>query len=121
MDRIEKSFEFANEIGKQIITLSTGVLALSATFFEKIAKESGDNIILLYWSWSLFISSIILGIITMGALTSQLAPKLEAPDHIPSINSVNVKIPAVSQWLAFIAAMILFLVYVAKTNQTITP
>lgn len=121
MDRIEKSFDFANEIGKQIITLSTGILALSATFFEKIAKESGENISLLYWSWAFFILSIILGIITMGSLTSQLSPKSETPNHVPSINSTNVKVPAVAQWLAFIAAMILFLIYVAKTNQSVCP
>lgn len=41
--QVEKAFDFAQEVTKQLITLATGVIALTITFLtEVIATDSSD-------------------------------------------------------------------------------
>lgn len=76
MDNSEKAFDFALTMTKQVVTLSTGILALMITFLSDIVSDVGliTRIILLL-SWSLFLVSVGFGVFTMMALTGNLDPK----------------------------------------------
>jgi hypothetical protein len=51
---------------KQIITLASGVVALSVTFIENLVKNVNCLLILLVLSWALLILSIIYGLSTIS-------------------------------------------------------
>jgi len=55
---------------KQIITLSTGVIALSATFMTHILKTPNWTVWLLILSWILLLLAIILGLETISVITN---------------------------------------------------
>ena len=55
---------------KQIITLSTGVIALSATFITQIVKAPNWTVWLLIISWLLLLLAIILGLETISVITN---------------------------------------------------
>lgn len=72
----KKSFDFASDSTKQLLTLSTGILALTITFgkdvYQGVPAASKD---LLMQAWIGYLASILFGILTLFALTSTLEPK----------------------------------------------
>ncbi|WP_348812925.1 hypothetical protein [Flavobacterium maritimum] len=122
----QKAFDFAADTTKQLITLATGIIALTITFSKDIIGASQlSNSSLIFWSWGLFIFSIICGIWTLMALTGNLQPMKKKTNEIEktedqkveeiiteeceiniNINTNNVKIPSVVQILSFIIALI---------------
>ena len=58
----------AVDLVKQLITLAAGVLALSATFLEKIGPLSRTLLVVLAGSWLALILSVFGGIQTMSAI-----------------------------------------------------
>lgn len=72
----KKSFDFAADIVKQLITLSTAIITLSVTFSKDIIGVNNDfPVTLLAISWGLFIFSLFCGILTLMALTGTLQPQ----------------------------------------------
>lgn len=71
MDLKEKSFDFAYEIVKQIISISTILLGVSLTFFEKF--NFADSNWALITSWILFLISILWGLFVMMGITGSMA------------------------------------------------
>lgn len=71
----KKSFDFAADTTKQLITLATAIITLTVTFSKDIIGV-GDNSpkTLLVWTWAIFILSILFGILTLMALTGTLQP-----------------------------------------------
>jgi len=71
---IEKAFDFAADLAKQLITLATAVIAVIITFFEKTGSESSTAIAVgaLKWPLILYMVSIVFGIGSLMALTGQL-------------------------------------------------
>ena len=59
----------ASDLVKLLISLASGVLALSATFIEKLSLGARWVIIVLYFSWAALIVSIIFGVRTLSKLT----------------------------------------------------
>lgn len=120
----QKAFDFAADTTKQLITLATGIIALTITFSKDIIGASElSNSSLIFWSWGLFIFSIFFGIWTLMALTGNLQPmkKNKKPDENEiedtstevnsescsiNINTRNVKIPSILQILSFILALV---------------
>jgi hypothetical protein len=71
----KKSFDFAADTTKQLITLATAIIALSVTFAKDIVGVSSDYPkVLLAWTWSIFIASLFFGIFALMALTGSLQP-----------------------------------------------
>jgi len=101
-DKDQKSFDFASGVVKQQITLSTGILtvmvAVTKIFFDNL--KSIDYIFLII-SWILFLFSIVMGCLSLMALTYQLTKKK------PSIAGMGVRIIAISQSVCFIFGIIL--------------
>lgn len=66
----------AADMTKQIITLSTGVIALTVTFLEKFTQVTagGSRSVpeTLFAAWVLFGVAILLAIVTLGAVTGSL-------------------------------------------------
>lgn len=103
-EKTKKQFDFATDLVKQLITLSTGVLALTITFLHDILGNAEAPTSLLV-AWVLYVSSIPLGIVAMMALTAELTAEK------PSILSLFISIPASLQTLTFLAGTIAILVF----------
>lgn len=65
-----KSLESAADLAKQLITLATGILALTVTFIKELnlrtAKRDRN---LLIFAWPIYLFSILFGILTLMAVT----------------------------------------------------
>ena len=68
-----EGFKSAIDLSKQLITLSTGILAISITFIKDIVKDNKAVAGWVLWiSWGLYFLSIFLGIGSVMALTGAL-------------------------------------------------
>ena len=106
---IKKAFDFAQESTKQIITLSTGVIALTITFSKDFATSTSGVRVIALWSWVFFLLSVLFGLWTLLALTGSLEPA--SGEARPSIRGRNVTLPSALQILMFFGALVLTVVY----------
>lgn len=108
----KKAFDFAADATKQLITLSSGIIALTVTFSKDILYPApGDNGTaqaaaqgrpgVLVAAWIFYLLSIILGVLTLQALTGALSTAA------PSINSPTVRYVAWAQAAIFLIATII--------------
>ena len=111
MDEQEKlSFKFAFNATKQLMTLATGIIALTITFSKEYLKTDGSDFkFLAIIGWLLFLLSIAFGQWTLHALTGSLALKEEKT----SINNWNVRFPSMLQVFTFIIALGISIFFVA--------
>jgi hypothetical protein len=111
-DRIQKAFDFASDSTKQLITLSTGVLALTITFNNDIVGgDPGQASLILFGAWFLYLVSIIFGIWTLLALTGNLEPTGTHENTAPSIRTGNVTLPSILQISAFLLATLATVIF----------
>jgi hypothetical protein len=107
--RNEKAFTFAQEATKQLITLSTAVIALTITFLNDVLQTAPPGSApYLEVAWVLYLVSIAFGVFTLLALAGSLGTR--KPTN-PSIYDWNIKVPAILQVVFFCAAMALTLVF----------
>ena len=98
-----KSFDFAQELVKQIITLSSGITAITITFFKDFAGSDAPVAArtLMSVSWIFYVLAVGFGILAMMALTGSLSrAQLD-------INQRNMTTPAALQFLSFLIGLIL--------------
>jgi hypothetical protein len=107
----KKAFDFASETTKQLITLSTALLALSITFWDKF-QDGGSKTVLVF-CWVTLFTSVLFGIGTLMALTGTLEKSTEDGDEKAelSIYGSNVKRPSGLQILFFLIGLLLLAVY----------
>lgn len=103
-----KSFDFAADTTKLIISLATGVITVILTFSDKILNNIEFKWILISSIISLLVS-ILFGLLVMMALTGSLAAK---SDYKPSISTSNIRVPSLIQILSFLISMILFTIHI---------
>jgi hypothetical protein len=116
MDSREKAFDFAQELCKQLITLSTGLIALTITFWKDIVGTQPVAFPwLAYYSWYTLLGSVFFGIWMLMALTGVLEPTKSSEDYTPSIRGSSVVIPSVLQIIAFVLGLILMIAF-ARSN-----
>ncbi len=74
-EREKKSFDFAGDVTKQLITLSIGILTLCIAFTDKIfsSEAAHANSWLIFVALSLFTISVLCGILTLMKLTGTIA------------------------------------------------
>lgn len=136
----EKSFDFAASVSKQLISLSTAVIAIMLTFGKNLVGENigTDYNCWLIAAWILFLFSTVCGIATLMALAGSLA-KFQKPANNPaqprtdgqlpngeghtdgvdnnvnpnltSIYGKNVTIPSIIQIVTFVLALIFAGIY----------
>lgn len=146
--RVTKSFDFAADITKQLIALSTAIISLCVAFTDKIFSS---DVAQSYSGWLLvslisFVVSIILGILTLMALAGHLGnpqnenrsdnqqDQLQQPSEVqpnqsqqtssPSpIYNGNVRKLSMTQMFTFITAISIAVIYVcnASTASRKTP
>jgi hypothetical protein len=122
----KKAFDFAADLTKQLITLSTAIITLTVTFSKDIINLYDSTIrYLLVLSWISFIISILMGILTLMALTGNLdpispkklknadetQPDIPKKDPILTITSSNVTSTSKWQVWTFMIALILTCCY----------
>jgi hypothetical protein len=130
----QKAFDFAQDAAKQLITLSTAVVALTITFFKDFAGVDNDaaNVIMAV-SWLFYLLSIAAGIVFLFTLTFELEPRLAPPKsngdagvnteqigrepsppddvpHVPTINNESALFAAGAQQLTFGVGLLLSVV-----------
>lgn len=106
-ERGTKAVDFAADVVKQLLTLSTGILALTITFATDIVGDRKTPTVLLGISWIAYILSILLGLWALLAMTGeleQLPARRSGQVEEPSIRGRNVTLPAILQIVAFVAA-----------------
>jgi hypothetical protein len=114
MDVSLAGFNSANELAKQLITLATGILALSITFIRDILKNNAHVVIWpLTCAWVSYLLSVCFGIWTMMAITGTIFEATQNPTNSATYE-MNISVPALLQILAFIIGTILLIVYGAK-------
>lgn len=114
----KKAFDFASDTTKQLITLSTALIALSITF--KGNFSNGGNETLLLICWISFFLSVLFGIGTLMALTGTLekcTEECENPVKL-SIYGANVKRPTLFQILFFLIGLLMLGIYGGQTIYT---
>jgi hypothetical protein len=132
-DRTKTAFTFAQESTKQMITLATGVIALTITFSKDIAgsvDQSARAFMLL--SWIAFLVSVVFGVWTMLALTGTLEPGPDAsteagaanagatgvrsapPAQQATIRGRNVTVPSMLQIVTFISGLLFAVVFAGR-------
>ena len=120
----KKAFDFAADLTKQLITLSTGIITLTVTFSKDVfGAASSAELGWLVATWVLFFLSIVFGLLTLMALTGNLDPvskkiktesgkEVEAKEvPIVTITSSNVRGTSIAQILTFLVALITMGVY----------
>jgi hypothetical protein len=104
-DRIAKSFDFAGDSAKQIITVSSAIVALTITFFKDFAAGASDlSRHLMMWAWGLYLLAILFGLTQLFQLTGALTSKNE-DQRTPS--NKNAGWSSGLQQLAFFIALVL--------------
>jgi hypothetical protein len=108
-ERVKASFEFAQDATKQLITLATAIIALTITFLNDVIRSApGGTSILIEVAWFLYLASIVFGIVTLLGLTGELASSRSTQ---PSVYGRDIRWPSALQILAFLAALILTLIF----------
>jgi hypothetical protein len=103
-EQAKAAFAGAADSSKLLITLATGLLGLEITFAKDVVITlTHPGKILVGISWALFLLSVVAGLWTLLALTGNLGG-----DTVPTAKAIygsNVKFPAVTQILLFLAGL----------------
>lgn len=84
-ERIKKSYDFAADLSKQMITLSTAIITLCVAFTDKVftSEAAQANFSWLMWSLGVFVLSISVGVFHLMGLTGQLGKEDEPQSTTP--------------------------------------
>jgi hypothetical protein len=117
-ERRKQAFEFARDTTKQLITLATGIIALTVTFSKEVfGTPCPFQLLLLVASWVFFLFSVVMGMWTLLALTGSLEPvrklmvETDVATEEPSIRGSNVTIPSIVQILTFLIGLLLTVLF----------
>lgn len=121
------AFEFAKDASKLLVTLSTAILTLSITFYEKVIGSCPEQIEknILIGSWFFFLFSIFFGAWSLLALTGNLDPMHQTGEQkedmtedekksevdVLTINTPNVRIPYAGQLICFCFGHLLTVIF----------
>lgn len=118
-DRFDKAFDFAQDTTKQIVTLSSGIIAITLTFLNgKLKSYPTPTRMWLEVGWALYLVSILFGVVTLMALSGNLERPNEPgeKEKQPSIYRGNIRGPSILQMLLFLLATIATLVFGFKAG-----
>ena len=126
MDERDKlAFEFARDTTTQLLTLATGVVALTITFAKDFVGGVSPCLkVLAVGCWVSFLISVLFGLLTLMALTGTLEPA--GGKHPVSIRGPNVTRPAGLQIAAFFLGLMLAVAFglaagLSSPNKALEP
>lgn len=105
-DTEHKAFDFAQGVVQQILTLATGITALTLTFFDQFAKHPTDWAKgILIGSWGVLSLSILAGIAALMTMTGTLQKSAK-----PNVYEKNIATMAAIQIVLFAVGVVLTVV-----------
>ena len=118
-DRNKAAFASAGDTCKTLLTLTTGILALTISFMSNVAKSATTNELwVLRVSWLFFFASVVFGVLTLQGLTGSLSPLKKADtgnatqsNPSPAIYDGNITKPAIWQNITFGVGVLLFIIF----------
>jgi hypothetical protein len=113
MDAKEKSFEYAADSSKLLITLATGIIAFTVTFAKEFGVKPSSKVqgLLLLVTWVVLLVSAAFGVSTLLAITGELEPKDKTDGHVPSIRDHKIKSLLAWQIVIFLIGVVLIVAY----------
>ena len=115
INQAEKAFDFASDLAKQLITLSTVIITVTAVFtpvvMQAIKAKSPPSSRWLICSWILYLISILSGVSALMGLTGQIARPPSGTITAEGIYADAVRTSAGCQLIAFTIATILVMIY----------
>lgn len=107
------AFNFAKELTLQLITLSTAVVGVSATFSKDLSPSVGSRTrSQIYLSWICFLLSIVFGLLTLGAMTGVLDNAADLAKV--SVYSSNIRALSLVQWILFLGGVLLLILHAMR-------
>ena len=100
----------ASDLSKQLITLSSGIVALTITFTKDVVHDSKRARRLISIAWIGYFASILCGIWELMAITGSLEPVAGLHPEA-SIRGSNVVIPSMAQILTFAVSTLLIIAF----------
>jgi|ERR1051325_6470573 hypothetical protein len=100
MDLLEKSFEYAAETTKQVLTLSSGIIAVTVTFTHDITEPGSRATPLIAGAWLCFAIALFLGVLSFMAMTGLISRAVRYKTQ-PDLYARNLRIFASLQIAVF--------------------
>lgn len=120
----KKAFDAALDLVKQLITLSTGVLALSGTFIKEFAGmlhgRAAEAVVklnhpcLLFTGWGLLLFSIFLGLLAHGAIVGVMDSIADDNSPANTAFAPNIRVLATAQWISFLAGIVVMIIFCGR-------
>ena len=115
-----RAIDGAVDLTKQVLTLSTGVLTLTLTFYNNFfGKPSGEMLVVptgakvsLGTAWLLFILSILAGLLVLAKFTGEQGNAGDGKEDAagnpvnPTVNEAATMRLGIAQWMLFFLGMI---------------
>lgn len=105
-DHKKAAQESARDLAKLIISLASAVVAISATFAEKMSQGAGPVILVLFVAWALLAASVIYGV---GAMSQLVHAQWTGADKWSEWTFPRIG----KSWWCFQVGMVLLLLYAA--------
>lgn len=105
---VDKAFDFAQEVTRQLITLATGIIALTITFLVDVLANDRDGVWALKVAWVCYLLSVPLGVAAMLSMSGNLERPRSAN---PSIYTANIVFFSAAQIVTFLAGLVFTLVF----------
>jgi hypothetical protein len=117
-ERIKNGFEHAANVVKQVLTLSTAIVTITAAAARFVFDGAPDCASKwLIMSWGVFIVSIVFGVMGLMSLAGDMAPKAlndESPN--PSIYNKSTRFCVIAQLVFFLFGLLFVIVYGCFAN-----
>lgn len=114
MAQTVEGLKAAADTTKQIITLSTGIMALTITFAKEFKVGTGALSVptTLQISWLAFFLAILFAVLTLMAVTGSLSQIDCSADEktrreLADCNASNIRLPAIAMVICFLAGLAL--------------
>ena len=115
-----KPFDYAQDVTKQLLTLSTAVVTITVAFIKDIAKNAPDDArYALYGAWVLFALTIVFGTATLLNLTGRVG-RSDATPGPTSIEDSGIRSPAIAQIVCFFLAVVATIYFGARAFDSST-
>lgn len=111
------AYTSAKDLTIQLITLATGILALSITFMRDVIK-SDIPAWPLKGAWIILLMSVCFGVWTLMGITGSIFDVTTSPKELKATSyGLNIIIPSAFQITSFVTAIILLIFYGARTMK----
>jgi hypothetical protein len=110
-EQTKLAFEFAGTWARELITLSTGILAVSITFTKDVLQPKTGGVGWLGTAWVFYLLTILLGMGVLGGLTGLLMPATPPPAGTPLRFHSTIRLFASAQLISFVTGTVLIIVY----------